>query len=154
METINVNDFSDLEEEFLARVNKIVWCNVATIDRKGRPRSRVLHPIWEGSTGWILTWRNTLKAKHIAQNPHISLAYVGEPLKPVYADCTAEWIDDLETKQHAWDMFKAAPEPLGFDPALIFETVDHPNLGLLKLTPWRLEVYTIAVDTKIWRQAV
>ncbi|MEM7330863.1 MAG: pyridoxamine 5'-phosphate oxidase family protein [Chloroflexota bacterium] len=154
MERINVNDFSEIEADFLERVNKMVWCNVATVDRKGRPRSRVLHPIWEGSTGWILTWRNTLKSKHLAENPHVSLAYVAEPLKPVYADCTAEWIDDAQTIEYVWKLFKAAPEPLGYDPGLIFGTQEHPNLGLLKLTPWRAEVYTIAVDTKIWHQAV
>jgi hypothetical protein len=38
--------------------------------------SRVLHPIWEGSTGWILTHRGSHKSKHLAANPHTSLAYV------------------------------------------------------------------------------
>ena len=47
---MDVTDFSEIAEEFDARVKKIVWCTVSTIDRQGRPRSRILHPIWEGTT--------------------------------------------------------------------------------------------------------
>ena len=39
--------------------HRIVWCTVATTGADGRPRTRVLHPIWEwdgtGLTGWIAT---------------------------------------------------------------------------------------------------
>ncbi len=69
---MKVSAFADIEKDFLARVRQIVWCNVATVDRRGRPRSRILHPIWEGRTGWILTGRHTLKTRHLAANPHVS----------------------------------------------------------------------------------
>ena len=49
---MNVASFADIKEEFNKRVSRIVWCTVATVDTKGRPRSRILHPIWERSTGW------------------------------------------------------------------------------------------------------
>ena len=39
--------FSETASAFVKMAHEIVWCNVATIDKKGRPRSRVLHPIWE-----------------------------------------------------------------------------------------------------------
>ena len=42
-----MTQFSELEPEFIRRVARIVWCTVATIDRKGNPRTRILHPIWE-----------------------------------------------------------------------------------------------------------
>jgi hypothetical protein len=48
-----------LAETALASVemaHRIVWCNVASIDRLGRPRSRILHCIrqWDGNelVGW------------------------------------------------------------------------------------------------------
>ncbi len=151
MERIRVNSFAEIEAEFIERVHSVVWCSFATIDTKNRPRSRILHPIWEEATGWILTWRNSPKAGHLAHNPHVSLAYVADIAKPVYVECTAEWIDDTAGKQHVWDLFAAAPEPLGYDPAPIFQAVDHPNLGLLKLTPWRIEVATVPVHSHIWR---
>ena len=52
---MDVNDFSEIEDEFNARVQRIVWCTVTTVDEEGRPRARILHPVWEGSTGWICT---------------------------------------------------------------------------------------------------
>lgn len=90
-----VQNFSDLEAEFIQRVHTMVWCSAATIDRQQRPRSRILHPIWEGSTGWICTHRSSLKAKHLAANPSMSLAYITDAMKPVYVDCKTEWVDDL-----------------------------------------------------------
>ena len=37
----------DIAPKFVAMAHQIVWCTAATVDAKGRPRSRVLHPIWE-----------------------------------------------------------------------------------------------------------
>lgn len=153
---MDVKDFAEIEAEFIERVQKIVWCNVATIDNQGRPRSRILHPIWEGSTGWIATNPQSFKARHIADNPYVSLAYVADIGQPVYADCMAEWIDDLPTKQRIWDLFKDTPEPVGYDPAPFFGSVDGPGFGLLKLTPWRIDLVTFPAPsmtegTKVWR---
>ena len=114
----HVSTFAEIEEEFIQRVHTVVWCSAATIDRRNRPRSRVLHPIWEGATGWITTRRNSPKIKHLAANPHMSLAYIADPFKPVYVECRAVWNDDLATRQRIWDLLKNTPEPLGFDPAL------------------------------------
>ena len=32
---------------FVAIAHEIVWCTLATVDAAGRPRSRVVHPVWE-----------------------------------------------------------------------------------------------------------
>lgn len=146
-----ITNFSELEQEFISRVHKMVWCNVCTIDTKNRPRSRVLHPIWEGSTGWIATGRHTLKTKHLDNNPNVSLAYIENPLKPVYAECTAEWVDDMTEKQRLWDLFGNTPPPIGYNLAQFFQNVDNPGYGLLKLTPWRIEVADLMGEAKIWQ---
>jgi hypothetical protein len=44
---VQVATFADIETEFIRRVHRVVWCNVATLDSQNRPRSRILHPIWE-----------------------------------------------------------------------------------------------------------
>ena len=72
---MDVESFDQVEPEFSERIKRIVWCSVVTVDRKGRPRSRILHPIWEGSTGYIATGRHSFKAKHLAKNPYVSLTY-------------------------------------------------------------------------------
>jgi general stress protein 26 len=152
---MRVNHFSDIETDFISRVHTMVWCNAATIDEKQRPRSRILHPIWEGSTGWIGTHRNSYKAQHLAHNPHMSLAYIADITKPVYIDARVEWVDEMETKQRIWDLFKYTPEPLGYDPALSFIRVDHEHFGLLKVIPWRIDLLTFpsaSMDegTRVW----
>lgn len=136
--------FADIEQDFFERAHRMVWCAVATVDPQGRPSTRVLHPIWERGTdgtpvGWIGTWRTSPKSKHLAGNPNVSLAYVSDIAGPLYVDCTAEWADSQEAKQHVWDMFAMAEPPLGFDPAPIFRAVDDPEFGVLRLTPWRVQ---------------
>lgn len=152
---MRVNNFADIETEFIARVHTMVWCNVATIDEKQRPRSRILHPIWEGSTGWIGTHRHSFKSRHLALNPHVSLAYIANPMQPVYIDARVEWIDEMDSKERIWDLFKHTPEPLGYDPSLSFISVDHANFGLLKVIPWRIDLVTfpspsMEEGTKVW----
>ena len=94
---MDVASFTEIEDEFMARVRRIVWCTVATVDRQGRPRTRILHPIWEGSTGWIGTSPISLKAKHLERNPYVSLSYWDPQHQQIYADCKAEWHNDVAT---------------------------------------------------------
>jgi len=154
---LNIADFSEIEAEFIQRVHTMVWCNVATVDSRNRPRSRVLHPIWEGSTGWITTHRSSHKARHLERNPYVSLAYIANIHTPVYADCKAEWVDDLDEKHRIWELFKSTPPPLGYDPALEFGSPEHEDFGLLKLTPWRIDLVSFPAPsfeegTKVWRR--
>jgi uncharacterized pyridoxamine 5'-phosphate oxidase family protein len=146
---MEVESFAELEEEFLARIASVVWCNVASVDTAGRPRSRIMHPVWEVvdgvPVGWVGSRRNAFKVKHLANNPYLSLAYIAEATKPVYVDCKAEWVDDMDLRKHAWDLTASLPPPLGYDPAPIYISYDHENFGLLKLTPWRVELTTVAV---------
>lgn len=148
---MHVTNFSELEAEFLERVNRHVWCSAATVDTHGRPRSRILHPIWQGATGWILTGRQSPKASHLAQNAHISLAYIAEVFKPVYVETSAVWVDELAEKQRMWEFFKQTPPPLGYDPAIVWPGYDHESFGVLKLTPWRIEVADFPQGTRVWR---
>ena len=141
---MSVSSFSDIAEEFTKRVDRIVWCTVATVDEKGRPMSCLLHPIWEGSTGWILTFRESAKAQRIDANPYVSLSYWDQEHQQVYAECKAQFIDDADEKARLWDLFKNTPEPMGYDPALFFENVSSPAFGALKLTPWRVELFALS----------
>jgi general stress protein 26 len=149
---VEVVAFADMQTEFLERVSPMVYASMATVDTKDRPRSRVVHPVWEGSTAWIVSWPETLKSKHLARNPHVSLAYIKDVQKPVYVECTAEWKNDRAEKLRVWDVIKQTPPPMGFDPEPFWGTVDHVHFGLLKLTPWRIELYTLRGEPIIWRQ--
>ena len=148
-----IADFATIEAEFVARAHAAVWCNVATVDSRGRPRSRVLHPIWEGRTGWITTGRNTLKEKHLVANPFVSLAYIADPFKPVYAECRAAWEDDDAAKQRVWDLFKNTPPPLGYDPNSIWPSAADPTFGVMRVTPWLVKLYDLQhqENVRVWR---
>ncbi|MEO7912278.1 MAG: pyridoxamine 5'-phosphate oxidase family protein [Roseiflexaceae bacterium] len=149
---MEVARFEDLRTEFIVRVRQAVYGIVATVDRRNRPRSRVMHPIWDGPIGWVISWPASHKARHIASNPAVSLAYIPESTKPVYVDAIAEWVDSIEEKQRIWDLHATTPPPLGFDPQPHYGTINHQYYGLLRLTPWRIELGNLGGEPLIWRQ--
>ncbi len=155
-----VTEFSSIEAEFMTRVADIVWCSAATLDRQGRLRSRILHPIWElvsgNPLGWIATGRHTLKTKHLAANPWLSLSYWNPEHKQIYADCKAEWEDDQSEKRRIWELYQSTPAPLGYNLKMIWQGLDDPTYGLLKLQPWRIEMSSLQDLTtgalpRVWR---
>jgi general stress protein 26 len=154
--SMDVASFGEIEEEFMRRVRRTVWCSAATVDRKGRPRQRIVHPIWEGSTGWVGTNRDSFKAKHLAANPYVSLSYWDPRHEQIYADCLAVWDDDPGQKRRIWELFKSTDPPLGYDPGAFWPSPDQPPFGLLKLTPWRIELFVPPKDGQlqpslVWR---
>lgn len=153
---MDVGAFSDVAEKFREITERIVWCTVTTVDRQGRPRSRILHPIWEGPVGWIATGRHTHKAKHLARNPHVSLTYWDPKHEQAIIECRAEWQDEQATRDRIWNLLKSAPEPVGYDPKLFWSAPDDPGFGVLKLTPWRLEIWSLQAmaqgqPAQVWR---
>jgi general stress protein 26 len=147
-----LTSFAEIETEFIQRAHAMVWCSMATVDTRNRLRSRILHPIWEGAVGWASSRPHSLKAKHLAHNPYVTLAYIADIEKPVYADCKAEWVEGATARQHVWDLFKTTAPPAGFDLAKIFNSVDDPEFGVLKFTPWRIELYDVTniANRRVW----
>ena len=147
-----VSSFEEIREEFVARVSRIVWCNMATVDTAGRPRSRVVHPVWDGPIGWMTSRPSSHKAKHLAANPYVSIAYV-DVAHAVFVDCKAEWEEDIAEKTRVWEWIKSVPGPYGFDPAILFKGgPDDPASGFIKLTPWRVELANFPTGPNlVWR---
>jgi general stress protein 26 len=144
-----VSTFAEIEPEFLQRVRTMVYCSAATIDSQQRPRSRVLHPIWEGRTGWVTTGPTTAKAKQLAANPFISLAFIADPFKPVYVECRAFWQNDPATRQRIWDLYMTE----GVDLAASWGHVENPAYAVLRMEPWQIELYDLLDqhNRKVWR---
>lgn len=150
-----VKSFDDIKDEFNKRVSRTVWCTVTTVDRTGRPRARILHPIWDGPTGYIATGRESFKSKHVAANPYVSCSYWDQQHEQVFAECKADWVEDLAEKQRVWDLFKNTPMPYGYDPAMFFPGGPAAAAtGIMRLTPWRVELGSLATmmsGPTIWR---
>jgi hypothetical protein len=134
---------ADVAEAFVAIAHRVVWCTLATVDRRGRPRSRLVHPIWEpadgGLVGWVASRPTPLRRAHLAATPYVSCSYWDPVHDVAVAECRAAWVTDPDVRAHAWDCFRAAAPPLGHDPATIWPAgLADPHAGVLRLDPWRL----------------
>ncbi len=137
---------SKVAPAFVKMAHEIVWCTAATVDAMGRPRSRVLHPIWQWEndrlTGWIATGPTPIKRAHLEASPYLSCNYWAPTQDTCVAECRAEWVFDDERRKMVWDLFANGPAPVGYDPAMIpgWENAASPTFAALKLDPWRLRV--------------
>jgi hypothetical protein len=142
-----MTDLAQVAPAFVAMAHRIVWCSAATVDANGRPRSRVLHPLWhwDGTalSGWIATGPTATKRAHLEASPFVSLNYWDPSQDTCVAECRADWAFDDATRRRVWDAFLNAPTPVGYDPAIIpgWDDPTSDNFAALRLTPWRLRVF-------------
>ena len=131
-------------DSFLEIAHRVVWCTLATVDRHGRPRSRIVHPIWErdgdGLTGWVVTRPTALKRAHLEHSPYVSCSYWDQEHDVATAECRASWSGDLD---RAFALFRAAEPPLGYDPATLAPA--RSELAVLRLEPWRLRSAPVSI---------
>ena len=139
--------FESIEADFLRITSEVAWATVATVDREGRPRTRIMHPYWEVAdsrpVGWIGTSRSPLKSRHLDANPHVSLANWSPKQETAHADCRASWADG--ERERVWNLYLQAEPPLGYDPGKLAPWKDGPLVGVfsvLRLDPWRVMVLT------------
>lgn len=140
-----VERFADLEDDFLALTDEIVWCTVATVDRRQRPRSRIMHVAWEldggRPVGRITTRRTPLLTAHLARNDFVSCTYWTPKHRVVYADCQASWVDDTAAKARAWEVMALKASRLRFDPYAAWPGgPTDPTFEVIRLDPWRVQV--------------
>ena len=143
-----MSDLAATAPAFVAMAHWIVWATVATVDGAGRPRSRILHPLWEwdgeAMVGWIATSPTPIKRAHLDHSPYVSVTYWPPEHDTATAECAAEWVLDDAGRIAGWERFEAAPEPVGYDPAIIPPWAGGPTsdaFAILRLDPWRLRVF-------------
>jgi hypothetical protein len=137
-------------DDFVEIAHRVIWCSIATVDARGRPRSRVLHPLWERAddasvTGWVTTRTTPLKVAHLAATPFVSCSYWSAEHDTAVAECHAAWETELDETRRVWELFRSASAPLGHDPWAIWP--DGPtsaDAGLLRLRPWLLVTRRLA----------
>ena len=140
-------DLAAAAPAFVEVAHRVVWATVATVDRQGRPRTRILHPywVWDGAAlvGWIATSPTPLKRAHLERTPFVSVNYWSPDQDVATAECRASWAFDDDTRTWVWEAFRDAPAPVGYDPAIIPPWADGPTspaFAALRLDPWRLRV--------------
>ncbi|WP_020573961.1 pyridoxamine 5'-phosphate oxidase family protein [Actinopolymorpha alba] len=154
-----VKSFAAIESQFNAYIGDIVYATMTTVDAKGRPRARVLIPIWEVNDGrpigWLATYKTPVKAAHLAKNPHTTFSYWTPRQNAVNVDAVAEWIADAETTARVWDLYRAGSPPgAGYDLGSFWSSPADPKLHILRLTPWRIQVIRgTDLHSRIWLDA-
>lgn len=136
--------FAAIEADFFRFTSEIVWCTVTSVGAGGRPRSRILHPLWERDgnrpVGWIATGKTPVKARHLAANPVVAFSYWSPAQHVVQGEAVATWEEDVAVKRRVWDLFLATPPPLGYDLGQFAPSPESPQFSLLRLDPERVQV--------------
>ena len=141
-----MDSLADVAPSFVEMAHRIVWCTASTVDAHGRPRSRILHPLWQwdGSrlVGWIGTSPTSTKLSHLRSSPYMSLNYWAPSQDTCVADCRVSWVRDNEGRTTVWNLFLNAPPPVGYDPKIIpiWTSATCDAYAVLRLEPWRLRV--------------
>jgi general stress protein 26 len=152
--------FADIRDRFNTYLAQVGYANMTTVDRKGRPRNRVLIAVWEETddglpVGWLATYRTPVKAAHLAANPHASFSYWSPRQNAAFVDVTASWVTDPEARRHVWRLYRTgSPAGVGYDPGAFWSGPDDPQYHLLRLDPWRIQlVRGTDLHSTIWRPA-
>jgi hypothetical protein len=141
-----MTDLKDIAPKFIELAHRIVWCSAASTDTRGRPFTRILHPIWQWDgvrlTGWIATAPTPLKRAHLAKSPNLSLSYWTPSHDTAQAECRAELLFDLPTRERVWNLLKHGPAPVGYDPAIIpgWTSPAVDAFAALRVEPWRIRM--------------
>jgi len=121
----------------------VVSCTMSTVDRRNRPRSRVVHPVWTLSGGDLLgvvgTRPTPFKRAHLEHSPFVSCSYWSPKHDVAVAECAARWEDDPAERVAIWERIAAAPTPMGYDPSTAWpDGPEGEDWAVLHLDPWRL----------------
>ena len=142
-----MNALSEVAPAFVKMAHQIVWASVATVDVNGRPRSRILHPIWQWDgiqlVGWIGTSPTPIKRNHLTASPYMSLNYWAPSHDTCVAECHATWAFDDDTRSMVWNLFLNTPEPLGYNSRIVpsWTSPTCDAFAVIRLDPWRLRVF-------------
>jgi len=126
-----------------------VWCALATANRDGQPRVRMVHPTWEGEVLWVATAPQSPKARQIEGNPFVDVQWQVAPPNFVHilTRGRAELCGDDATRQHAWDT-------LDYDLEQFFPGgPTDPTYVAMKITPTRVELSEMfgMTNKRVWR---
>jgi hypothetical protein len=136
-------------DAFMHTAERIVYCSLATVDRRGRPRSRLVHAVWEREgdrvVGWVGSRPTPFRRAHVERTPFVSCFYWDPAHDVAVAECAVSWIEDGGGRRAAWERLSAPPPPMGYDPAPIWPGgPEGDDFVALRLDPWRIQAKSAA----------
>lgn len=157
--TDSTSAFSEIQASFLDYVRDIKYATMVTVDRRHRPRARVLLPVWEivegEPVGWLAAYRTPVKSAHLADNPHTTYAYWNPRQNAVFVDSVTTWADDERSKLHAWELYRrGGPPGVGYDPVHYWKGgPGDPEYHVLRIAPWRIQLVRGSdLRSTLWRK--
>ncbi|GGQ28419.1 pyridoxamine 5'-phosphate oxidase family protein [Streptomyces roseolilacinus] len=141
--TVTVSGFSEIQDAFLAHVRDTEYATMITVDRRNRPRARVLLPVGEvidgEPVGWLASYPAPVKSAHLAGNPHTTCAYWSPRQNAVFVDSVPTWAADEGSRVHAWEVYeRGGPPGMGHDPSPY--PPGGPGYHVLRIEPWRIRL--------------
>ena len=133
-----------------AASRKAVWCAVASVDARGAPRVRIVHPTWEGDVLWVATGTGSPKFKQIAKDPRVDVQYLVSPPDFIHILCrgSAQIVTDAAEKKRVWSVFD-------YDLAQFWPGgPTDANYALIGIRPVRVELSKMfgTLDKQVWRR--
>jgi Pyridoxamine 5'-phosphate oxidase len=81
-EYATVAGLDEVAPAFVEMANRVVYCTLATVDRRGRPRTRMVHTLWEWDgtslVGWVGSLVTPMKRAHLESTPFVSCSYCSD----------------------------------------------------------------------------
>lgn len=136
----------EIAPRFREMAHSIGMAVAATVGPDGRPRTRVVQPVWEwddgGLVGWVSTEAGSPKLADLRRTPALSLTYWDPGQDTCSADCEVEIVTDDAVRAATWDRFLRAPGAARVDLAThpAWDGPADPAFGVLRLRPTRLRV--------------
>ncbi|SDK42760.1 pyridoxamine 5'-phosphate oxidase family protein [Streptomyces indicus] len=146
MPTTKAAGFTDLQDTFFAYIREIKYATMITLDRRNRPRARVLFPVWEvvdgRPVGWLAVYRTPVKTAHLAHSPHTTYSYWSPRQNTVHVDARSTWDEDPADKLHAWELYRrGGPPGVGYDPVHYWRGgPEDPEYHVIRIDPWRVQL--------------
>jgi len=152
---VSSDDFDVIAAEFHRRVAKTIWCTLATVDARGRARTRIVHPVWDGPVGWLGTRAGTPKLAHLARHADVSLMYWDPDHEQVTIDARATIESSPAACRAAWAALQAPDPPYGFDPEPIWPGgPEGEDFVAIRLVARRIALFRAHADgTTVWKAA-
>jgi len=137
---------SVIAPQFVEMAHNIGVAVAASVDRHGRPHTRVMQPVWtfdgESLSGVVSTVTTSPKVAHLRRAPNLSLTYWAPNQNTCSAECDVVFVTDDADRAAAWNLFLTTPPPAGFDPAHYpdWTSSASPTFGVFRLSPTWLRV--------------
>ncbi|MFD5229007.1 hypothetical protein ACFWJ5_10780 [Streptomyces qaidamensis] len=108
MGAAQVRSFSEIEAAFVEYVQQTVYCTMVTVDRRNRPRARVVQLGDRRRAPHRVAGRlpHPGEGRPSGAQPPTTYAHWHPRQDAVFVDSVSAWVHDRDTKLRAWELYR------------------------------------------------